>query len=204
MDTELVRKAAAGDSDAFEQLVLSYEKPIYNLCLRMCGNADDAMDLTQETFLKAWRSLGSFRADAAFSTWLYRLCSNLCIDHLRREQKRKVLPLQVEDSDGDERPLDVPDPAAGPEERLSAQEDRQQVAAALQSLEPEYREALTLRVLHDLSYADIAAVLQVREGTVKSRIARAREKMREAMQKLGNKSTSPSSKQMRHERRDAP
>ena len=204
MDTELVRKAAAGDSDAFEQLVLSYEKPIYNLCLRMCGNADDAMDLTQETFLKAWRSLGSFRADAAFSTWLYRLCSNLCIDHLRREQKRKILPLQVEDSDGDERPLDVPDPAAGPEERLSAQEDRQQVAAALQSLEPEYREALTLRVLHDLSYADIAAVLQVREGTVKSRIARAREKMREAMQKLGNKSTSPSSKQTRHERRDAP
>lgn len=204
MDTELVRKAAAGDSDAFEQLVLSYEKPIYNLCLRMCGNADDAMDLTQETFLKAWRNLGSFRADAAFSTWLYRLCSNLCIDHLRREQKRKILPLQVEDSDGDERPLDVPDPAAGPEERLSAQEDRQQVAAALQSLEPEYREALTLRVLHDLSYADIAAVLQVREGTVKSRIARAREKMREAMQKLGNKSTSPSSKQTRHERRDAP
>ena len=204
MDTELVRKAAAGDSDAFEQLVLSYEKPIYNLCLRMCGNADDAMDLTQETFLKAWRSLGSFRADAAFSTWLYRLCSNLCIDHLRREQKRKILPLHVEDSDGDERPLDVPDPAAGPEERLSAQEDRQQVADALQSLEPEYREALTLRVLHDLSYADIAAVLQVREGTVKSRIARAREKMREAMQKLGNKSTSPSSKQTRHERRDAP
>ncbi len=204
MDTELVRKAAAGDSDAFEQLVLSYEKPIYNLCLRMCGNADDAMDLTQETFLKAWRSLGSFRADAAFSTWLYRLCSNLCIDHLRREQKRKVLPLHVEDSDGDGRPLDVPDPAAGPEERLSAQEDRQRVADALQSLEPEYREALTLRVIHDLSYADIAAVLQVREGTVKSRIARAREKMREAMQKLGNKSTAPSSKQMRHERRDAP
>ena len=204
MDTELVRKAAAGDSDAFEQLVLSYEKPIYNLCLRMCGNAEDAMDLTQETFLKAWRSLGSFRADAAFSTWLYRLCSNLCIDHLRREQKRKVLPLHVEDSDGNGRPLDVPDPAAGPEERLSAQEDRQRVADALQSLEPEYREALTLRVIHDLSYADIAAVLQVREGTVKSRIARAREKMREAMQKLGNKSTAPSSKQTRHERRDAP
>ena len=204
MDTELVRKAAAGDSDAFEQLVLSYEKPIYNLCLRMCGNAEDAMDLTQETFLKAWRSLGSFRADAAFSTWLYRLCSNLCIDHLRREQKRKVLPLHVEDNDGDERPLDVPDPAAGPEERLSAQEDRQQVADALQSLEPEYREALTLRVLHDLSYADIAAVLQVREGRVKSRIARAREKMREEMKKLGNKSTSPSSKLTRHERRDAP
>lgn len=204
MDTELVRKAAAGDSDAFEQLVLSYEKPIYNLCLRMCGNADDAMDLTQETFLKAWRSLGSFRADAAFSTWLYRLCSNLCIDHLRREQKRKVLPLHVEDGEGDERPLEVPDPAAGPEDHLSAQEDRQQVADALQSLEPEYREALTLRVVHELSYADIAAVLQVREGTVKSRIARAREKMREAMQKLGNKSTSPSSKLTSHERRDAP
>ena len=204
MDTELVRKAAAGDSDAFEQLVLSYEKPIYNLCLRMCGNAEDAMDLTQETFLKAWRSLGSFRADAAFSTWLYRLCSNLCIDYLRRDQKRKVLPLHVGDSDGVQRPLDVPDPAAGPEERPSTQEDRQQVADALQSLEPEYREALTLRVLHDLSYADIAAVLQVREGTVKSRIARAREKMREAMQKLGNKSTSPSSKLTRHERRDAP
>lgn len=204
METELVRKAAAGDGDAFEQLVLSYEKPIYNLCLRMCGNSDDAMDLTQETFLKAWRNLGAFRSDAAFSTWLYRLCSNVCIDHLRREGKRKVIPLHTEDDDGEERTMDVADPAPGPQERLEAADQRQQVADALQSLEPEYREALTLRVIHDMSYADIADVLQVREGTVKSRIARAREKMRQAMEKLGNKSGSLSSKQISKERRDAP
>lgn len=203
MEAELVRKAAAGDGDAFEQLVLSYEKPIYNLCLRMCGNSDDAMDLTQETFLKAWRSLGAFRGEASFSTWLYRLCSNVCIDHLRREGKRKVIPLHTEE-DGEERTFDVADPAPGPQERLEAADQRQQVADALQSLEPEYREALTLRVLHDMSYADIADVLQVREGTVKSRIARAREKMRQAMEKLGNKSSSLSSKQISKERRDAP
>lgn len=204
MEAELVRKAAAGDGDAFEQLVLSYEKAIYNLCLRMCGNSDDAMDLAQETFLKAWRNLGAFRGDAAFSTWLYRLCSNVCIDHLRREGKRKVIPLHTEDDDGEERTIDVADPAPGPQERLEAADQRQQVADALQSLEPEYREALTLRVIHDMSYADIADVLQVREGTVKSRIARAREKMRQAMEKLGNKSHAPSSKQISKERRDAP
>lgn len=204
MEAELVRKAAAGDGDAFEQLVLSYEKAIYNLCLRMCGNSDDAMDLAQETFLKAWRNLGAFRGDAAFSTWLYRLCSNVCIDHLRREGKRKVIPLHTEDDDGEERTIDVADLAPGPQERLEAADQRQQVADALQSLEPEYREALTLRVIHDMSYADIADVLQVREGTVKSRIARAREKMRQAMEKLGNKSHAPSSKQISKERRDAP
>lgn len=204
MEAELVRKAAAGDGDAFAQLVLAYEKPIYNLCLRMCGSVDDAMDLTQETFLKAWRNLAAFRGDAAFSTWLYRLCSNVCIDHLRREGKRKILPLHTEDDDGEERTIDVADPAPGPQERLEAADQRQQVADALQSLEPEYREALTLRVLHDMSYADIADILQVREGTVKSRIARAREKMRQAMEKLGNKSQSPSSKKTSKERRDAP
>ena len=202
-ELELVRQAAHGSTTAFEQLVLSYQTQVYNLALRMAGNPEDAMDLSQEAFIKAWRGLATYRFDSAFSTWLYRLTSNVCIDFLRRQKKQKVVPLQVTDDTGEERDLSIPDPTPGPEETLLARSDREQVAQALGRLEPEYRQALTLRVVNGLSYAEIADILGIREGTVKSRIARAREKMRAAMQKTGNKPAEDSSK--RKERRsDAP
>lgn len=193
-ELELVRQAAHGSTEAFEQLVLSYQNQVYNLALRMAGNPEDALDLSQEAFLKAWRGLASYRFDSAFSTWLYRLTSNVCIDFLRRQKKQKTIPLQVTDESGEERDLSIPDTAPGPEESMMARAEREQVAEALRNLEPEYREALTLRVINGLSYAEIAGILGIREGTVKSRIARAREKMRVAMQKNGNKSAGDSSK----------
>ena len=193
-ELELVRQAARGSADAFEQLVLNYQTQIYNLTLRMTGSPEDALDLSQEAFLKAWRGLASYRFDSAFSTWLYRLASNVCIDFLRRQKKQKTVPLQFSEDGGEARELSVPDPAPGPEETLLARAAREQVAAALARLEPEYREALTLRVVNGLSYAEIAAILHIREGTVKSRIARAREKMRAAMEKTGNKTGGDSSK----------
>ena len=202
-ELELVRQAAHGSTAAFEQLVLTYQTQVYNLALRMAGNQEDALDLSQEAFLKAWRGLSSYRFDSAFSTWLYRLTSNVCIDFLRRQKKQKSIPLQFTDEDNEERELSVPDPAPGPEEALLARSEREQVALALSRLEPEYREALTLRVINGLSYTEIAQILGIREGTVKSRIARAREKMRAAMQKSGNKPTGVSSKR-RERRSDAP
>lgn len=202
-ELELVRQAAHGSTAAFEQLVLTYQTQVYNLALRMAGNPEDALDLSQEAFLKAWRGLSSYRFDSAFSTWLYRLTSNVCIDFLRRQKKQKSIPLQFTDEDNEERELSVPDPAPGPEEALLARSEREQVALALSRLEPEYREALTLRVINGLSYTEIAQILGIREGTVKSRIARAREKMRAAMQKSGNKPTGVSSKR-RERRSDAP
>ena len=198
-ELELVRQAAHGSAAAFEQLVLSYQTQVYNLALSMSGNPEDALDLSQEAFLKAWRGLSSYRYDSAFSTWLYRLTSNVCIDFLRRQKKQKSIPLQITDETGEERDLSIPDTAPGPEEALLARSEREQVAQALSRLEPEYREALTLRVVNGLSYTEIAQILGIREGTVKSRIARAREKMRIAMQKTGNKSAKDSSK--RAERR---
>lgn len=198
-ELELVRQAAHGSTAAFEQLVLTYQTQVYNLALRMAGNPEDALDLSQEAFLKAWRGLSSYRFDSAFSTWLYRLTSNVCIDFRRRQKKQKSIPLQITDETGEERDLSIPDTAPGPEETLLARSEREQVAQALSRLEPEYREALTLRVVNGLSYTEIAQILGIREGTVKSRIARAREKMRIAMQKTGNKPAKDSSK--RAERR---
>ncbi len=189
-EQELIQRAASGDAEAFESLVLAYQKPVYNLALRMSGDEDEALDLSQEAFLRAWRGLSSYRADSAFSTWLYRLTSNICLDHLRRRKRRvAVLPLTGED----EQELSVPDPAPGPETQTLQRLEREAVAEALGRLETEYREALTLRALHGLSYGEIADVLDINEGTVKSRIARAREKMRRMLQKDGNRSGGASS-----------
>jgi RNA polymerase sigma factor (sigma-70 family) len=188
----LVRRAAAGEEDAFEQLVVRYQKNIYNLTLRMSGNPEDAYDLAQEAFLRAWRSLSSFQFEASFSTWLYRLATNLCIDFLRRQRRGKTIPLQFEEDD-EKQELPLPDPKPGPEEQAMLSEDRQAVADALSTLEPVYRMALTMRVIDGLSYQEIAAALEVREGTVKSRIARAREKMRQILLQRGNFSGADSS-----------
>lgn len=184
-EKQIIKKAAAGSADAFEQLVLTYQTPIYRLCFRMTGNADDAADLTQEAFLKAWRALDSFRFDASFSTWLYRLASNLCLDFLRAEKRRAVLPLIHDDAEGDELSLDPPDPAPTPEQAALRAEEQAQLAAALKALEPEQRQILTLRVVNDLSYTEIAEILGVREGTVKSRLSRARDALRKKLEFSG-------------------
>ena len=194
-ELELVRRAAGGDADAFGQLVLAYQKQVYALALRMTGSPDDALDLSQEAFLRAWRGLASYRFDASFSTWLYRLASNVCIDFLRRQKRERTVPLQVISEEEGERELSLPDPSPGPEERVLTAMEQVQVQEAMSQLEPEYRAALTLRVIHGRSYAEIAQILGIREGTVKSRIARAREKMRAALQKNGNKPAPQPSKQ---------
>jgi len=192
VEEALVRRAAAGDRDAFAPLVETYQKQVYNLALRMTGSPDDALDLSQETFLRAWRGLPSYRAGAAFSTWLYRLAANVCIDFLRHRRREKTVPLCAPDGEGGEAglPSPVPDALA----QTLARFEREQVARALSQLEPDYRIALTLRAVDGLSYAEIAAALDIPAGTVKSRIARAREKMRVLLQKNGNQSASPSSK----------
>lgn len=193
MDEDLIRRAANGDGGAFETLLKTYEKQVYNLALRMTDNPDDAQDVTQETFLRVWRGLPGYRFDASFSTWLYRLANNVCIDFLRRRGGMKIVSLYGGEED-EEWELPVPDPAPCAEAQVLARLTRVQVAEALGALEPEYRRALTLRVINGLSYAEIAAALEVPEGTVKSRIARAREKMRRLLKKTGNNSPVSSSK----------
>lgn len=192
-EKKLLKKAAAGSAEAFEQLLLTYQTPIYNLCLRMTGNPEDAADMTQESFLKAWRSLEGFHFESAFSTWLYRLASNTCLDFLRSVKRRKQFSLTMEDADGETQLLDLPDPAPTPEASLLSAEESALLAAAMRQLDPEQQRILTLRVVNDLSYAEIAAVLDIKEGTVKSRLARARENLRKKLLQSGNKTESKSS-----------
>lgn len=186
-EKKVIKRAAKGDADAFEQLVLTYQTPIYNLCLRMIGNPEDAADLTQEAFIKAWKNLGGFQFESAFSTWLYRLASNTCLDHLRSVKRRPQVSLTAEDSDGETQTMDFPDPAPSPEAAVIVKEEQELLARAMDALDEQQRQILTLRAVNELSYAEIAELLGIKEGTVKSRLARTRDALRKILLESGNK-----------------
>ena len=141
-DELLIRRAQRGDADAFEQLLLEHQKNVYNLCYRMAGDPDDAMDLSQETFLRAWRCLDQYQFASAFSTWLYRLCSNICIDFLRKRRRHQTVPLTFEDADGEEQTYAVPDAQPLPEEQVELKLTHETLAAAMAQLLPEHRAVL--------------------------------------------------------------
>lgn len=189
-EEQLVSLAAGGDADAFEKLMTFHQKNVYNLALRMVGNADDAFDMSQETFLKAWNALPDFRGGSKFSVWLYRLTTNVCIDHLRSRQRRPTVSLQTENDEGEETALEIPDERFSPEKLLEKQEMRAAVRRGMAALPEDYRRALALREVSGLSYEEIAGALQLDLGTVKSRIFRARKKLCEFLLNDGNFSAS--------------
>ena len=197
-DELLIRRAQRGDADAFEQLLLEHQKNVYNLCYRMAGNPDDAMDLSQETFLRAWRCLDQYQFASAFSTWLYRLCSNICIDFLRRRRRQQTVPLTFEDADGEEQTYAVPDAQPLPEEQVELKLTRETLAAAMAQLLPEHRAVLQLRVVNEMSYEQIADALDIQIGTVKSRLSRARNQLKKILER-GNLSRRASSESMEGE-----
>ena len=185
-EEQLIRYAQQGDNDAFEQLLLLHQKKVYNLCLRMSANPDDALDLSQEAFIKAWRSIGQYQFEASFSTWLFRLTSNVCIDFLRRKKRRQETSLTENYDDSDESAeLSIPDANPLPEQQAITNETKIELARAMEQLAPDHREILQLRVVEDLPYEQIADILGVRVGTVKSRLARARLSLRKIL-KAGN------------------
>lgn len=183
----MVQRAKQGDEDAFAQLVLDNQNRIFTLCRRMTGSPEDGAELAQEAFLNAWRGLERFQGDSSFSTWLYRLASNVCIDFLRKERRRRSISMTVSLDDQEEaRQADIPDETAAPERRLEQIELRQSIQAGLDRLSPEHRQALILREINGLSYAEIGRILDLEEGTVKSRIARARMALRKVLWETGN------------------
>lgn len=184
-DKSLIMAVKGGDTDAFALLVKAYEKQVYNLCLRMVGDPTDAEDLAQEAFVKSWQGLEFYKFEAAFSTWLYRLTTNLCIDFLRKKKRRPTLSLILEDEEGETR-LDVPDPRPQPEETVLQKERQEALNRAMAQLDDEARAILTLRVVDELSYEELAKALDLNVGTVKSRLARARTKLRKILLKEGN------------------
>ena len=171
-EKDLICRAARGDAEAFRQLVEAYQTPAYRLAARMCG-PDGAEDVTQEAFLAAWRGLPEFRGDCRFSTWLYRLVSNAAIDCLRREKKHR--------DTGDVDDLELPDGGPSLQEQAERSDTRNAVRRALDRLSPEHRQVLLLRFMQELDYGEIARALDVSEGTVKSRINRAKSKLREVL-----------------------
>lgn len=195
MADELVRAAAGGDEDAFAQLVALHEKKVYNLALRMCGDPEDAWDAAQEAFLSAWRGLPSFRGEAGFSTWLYRLASNAAIDQLRRNRRQR------EEASLDAGEMDTPDQSPGPQEAAEGSELQRAVADGLASLSEDHRRILLLREYQELSYDEIAQTLDMDLGTVKSRISRARRALRKILLESGNLSGYLPSKQTEKEGR---
>lgn len=171
-DRALVARTLAGEAPAFNALVRRYQEGLFRFVLRLCGTRDEALELTQETFMKAHQALPGWRPEARFRTWLFSIARNTTLDALRRRQRVAFVPLAEHSLDGT--PAQLPDPAAQPDERCA---DRQRIALldrVLRQLPAEQREILWLRELEDMSYGEIAATLGIAEGTVKSRLARAR------------------------------
>ena len=169
-EAQVIERVLSGDINAYEQLVTQYEKSVYNLALRMTDNPEDAADMAQEAFIKAYNSLSSFRGDSKFSVWLYRIVSNVCLDFLRKQSRRPSVSLSVEDDDGEDVQLDVPDDSMSPELQLERKLTRESVREGLKQLPEDYRQILLLRELQGLSYDEIAETLDIGVGTVKSRI----------------------------------
>ena len=181
-----VQRVLDGDVNEYEKLVLEYQKNVYNLALRMTGNAEDAADMAQEAFIKAYNSLASYRGDSRFSVWLYRIVSNVCLDFLRARKRRQTVSLSVVDDEGEETELEISDESASPEKLLERSMTRDAVRRGLQELTPEYRQILILRELQGMSYDEIAETLGLESGTVKSRIFRARKKLCTFLVRDGN------------------
>lgn len=171
-DIGLVAQAQAGDTRAFAALVRQYQNRVFRFILRLSANREDAMDLTQETFMKAYQALPAWKPQAQFRTWLLRIAHNTTLDLLRRRQR--VSFESYDELAADQQGPARPDPAPQPDERLADRQSIQLLDRALRELPLEHREILLLRELEDLSYAEIASTLDIAEGTVKSRLARAR------------------------------
>jgi len=184
----LVRRCVAGDVVAWEEIVQRYNRRIYNICYRFAGSGDDAQDLTQEVFIRMFRTLSSYDVErGAFMTWVTTITRNLLVDHFRKsKQDRMTDSLDAAPSEHeDAMPLSDKIEDKGPSADTSVQgrETRELVHRALQKLSPELREAVILRDLQDLDYRDIATVLKVPEGTVKSRINRGRAELARLLQR---------------------
>lgn len=184
----LVRRCIAGDSAAWEEIVQTYHRRIYNICYRFAGSGDDAQDLTQEVFIKMFRTLLSYDATkGAFVTWVTTITRNLLVDHFRKTKQDRITDSidSAASEHEDAQPLSeqIQDQSAPPDARVRSREVGERVHAALAKLSPELREAVILRDLQDMDYREIATVLKVPEGTVKSRINRGRAELARLLQR---------------------
>ena len=197
----LVERILRGDRNAFAAIVEENQKNVYRLALRITGSEEDALDMSQEVFLRAYTELGRFRGECRLSVWLYRMTYNACIDLQRRKKRRPTVPLVQPGGESGE-DLEFPDLRYAPETETERRELREAVRQAVDTLSPEHRQVLLMREFGDMSYADMAAALGVSEGTVKSRLARARERAAGILLRNGTFPASGRQKSGKEGRRD--
>jgi RNA polymerase sigma-70 factor (ECF subfamily) len=182
----LLEKSKEGDIEAFEYLVTKYQKKVFNIALRLLGNYDDASELTQEAFIKIYKSIKNFKEESLLSTWIYRIATNVCLDELRKRKKRWVLSLdeEIQSEDGGIH-RQVEDDSPTPDVIAEINDTKNTINKAIRKLQEEHRIVLILRDLQGFSYEEIAKIINRPEGTVKSRINRARSELRELLLKNG-------------------
>lgn len=175
LDREVIERHRCGDAQAFDEIYQRFAEMVYNLAYRLAGSSEEAADLTQEVFLRVFRHLGSFRGGSTLKTWIFRITINHCRDRLSRW---RPLTQPIDDEVGGEEGWSLADPGRGPEELAVAADEGRRVADGLAHLPQPFREAVVLRDIEGLAYDEIAEILQVRVGTVRSRIARGRDQLR--------------------------
>jgi len=183
-EEQLVKRSLQGDLQAFEELVLGYQSKVYALTYRYMGNEEDAYDMFQETFIKAYRSLPTFKGQSSFGTWIYRIASNVCLDELRR-RKRRIPTLSLDEPattlDGNELEVEIADTSYSIDILYEQKELSSSIQEVLDQMKKEHKTAIILRDILDLSYEEMAKVMGCSMGTVKSRLSRARNILKEKL-----------------------
>lgn len=182
----LIQAAQKGDLDAFNRLVLAYQDPVYNQAYRIIGEAESADDATQEAFISAFHHINSYRG-GSFRAWLLRIVTNSCYDELRRRQRRPTAPLEPLDDAGEEieSPTWMVDPSDGPEEQMARAEMRRAIQHCLEGLAVEFRTVVVLVDVQGMDYIEAAQAIGKPLGTVKSRLARARNRLQDCLRGFG-------------------
>jgi len=181
-DAELLRRCRSGDERAYRELVTRYQRQVYTLAFRMVRSGEDAEDVTQETFVRVFRSLARYDPARPFAAWIHTIAARLSIDLIRR-RKNRPLSMTLGGTEGeDERTLDIADPGLGPDEVVSHGEEERNTGALIDSLPPHYRVVVMMRHQQDFSYEEIAEALKLPLGTVKARIHRAREILKKRLE----------------------
>ena len=181
---ELIERLQAGEEEVFSQMVPKYQSQIFNICYRFLGDYEEAADLTQDTFIKAYKSIKKFRGDSAFFTWLYRIAVNLCKNRQRYHMRRKRGKTQSLNDPETLKEIDIPDTRSNPQILTERKELQRQIQEGIKALPDEYRPFIILRDIQGLSYKEIEKATDSSSGTIKSRLYRARRMLRNNLVKL--------------------
>ncbi len=179
-ENELIKKCKKGNREAFNRLFEIYQSQVVNIAYGMLSDREDAYDASQEVFVRVYKNIGSFKEEASFNTWLYRIIANVCSDILRKRQKNSKV-ISISNMSDEENDMELPDDAPTPEENMELTERQRIVKNAISQLRDEYRIVITMCDIEDMSYDAIADMLGVPKGTVKSRINRARNALKKIL-----------------------